>query len=124
MKKRTIKQFYSEYRKAIRKKILIKGICEVCGSTKRIHGHHPTYSDPLKVIWVCPKHHKEIHMSKETQMRSQFVRIRNKKYGRFLNEIEKLLNNKIISIKTVIEIYKEINREIKRILIYENFIKN
>lgn len=35
--------------------------CVVCGATYRIHGHHPDYSKPLKVIWLCPVHHKKYH---------------------------------------------------------------
>lgn len=35
--------------------------CQVCGTTKWIHGHHPDYSKPLEVIWLCAKHHKEEH---------------------------------------------------------------
>lgn len=34
--------------------------CEKCGDTN-VHGHHPDYSKPLEVIWLCPKHHREIH---------------------------------------------------------------
>jgi hypothetical protein len=34
--------------------------CEVCGDTKS-HGHHPDYSKPLEVIWLCAKHHAEEH---------------------------------------------------------------
>lgn len=35
--------------------------CEVCGSldTQR---HHDDYSKPLEVRWVCPLHHKGIHI--------------------------------------------------------------
>jgi len=40
---------------------VIKHPCFVCGSTYRIHGHHPNYDFPLDVIWLCPKHHKETH---------------------------------------------------------------
>ena len=35
--------------------------CEVCGASQGIHGHHPDYSKPFQVIWLCPIHHKEIH---------------------------------------------------------------
>ena len=42
-----------------------KSPCEVCGETLNIHGHHPDYSFPLRVMWLCPLHHKEIHMIKK-----------------------------------------------------------
>mgnify|MGYP001576705713 CR=1 FL=1 len=34
--------------------------CKVCGK-KRSVGHHPDYSKPLKVIWLCHIHHREYH---------------------------------------------------------------
>lgn len=37
--------------------------CEKCGETEKIHAHHEDYSKPLEVIWLCSKHHKEIHFS-------------------------------------------------------------
>ena|SRR3990167_797794 len=40
--------------------------CEVCGSRKS-QGHHPNYNEPLKVIWLCPVHHKEIHRIDSSQ---------------------------------------------------------
>ena len=39
---------------------LEKGICEVCGS-KNVHGHHPDYSKPVEVVWLCPLHHAQLH---------------------------------------------------------------
>lgn len=34
--------------------------CWVCGATK-VEAHHPDYSRPLDVVWLCPTHHRETH---------------------------------------------------------------
>jgi hypothetical protein len=34
--------------------------CERCGHVKS-QGHHPDYSKPLVVTWLCAKHHKQYH---------------------------------------------------------------
>ena len=41
-----------------------KIVKEKCRDCERIdtHGHHPDYSKPLKVIWLCPSHHKLEHI--------------------------------------------------------------
>lgn len=49
-----------EFQKSLRKGIIKKYPCEVCGDTKS-QGHHPDYSKPLEVIWLCQKHHSELH---------------------------------------------------------------
>jgi len=46
--------------KAVSSGRIIKQPCTVCGSLN-VHAHHSDYSKPLEVIWLCPKHHKEIH---------------------------------------------------------------
>ncbi len=33
--------------------------CFICGD--KAEAHHPDYSMPLDVTWICPKHHKEAH---------------------------------------------------------------
>lgn len=45
---------------AIRSGKIIKFPCEKCGNQK-VDGHHPDYSKPLEVMWLCRKHHKEEH---------------------------------------------------------------
>ena len=46
--------------RALKKRILNKKPCEKCGVLK-VEGHHPDYSKPLRVIWLCRKHHIELH---------------------------------------------------------------
>jgi len=45
---------------AVRDGILNKEPCSVCGNCVS-EAHHPDYSKPLDVTWLCKKHHKEIH---------------------------------------------------------------
>lgn len=46
---------------AIKSGTVSKLPCAVCGSQKRVHGHHDDYTKPLDVRWLCPKHHAEHH---------------------------------------------------------------
>lgn len=41
--------------------------CTKCGSTDRIHTHHPDYSKPLEVEWLCCKCHMTVHGRKHTE---------------------------------------------------------
>ena len=45
---------------AIKNKELIRQPCEKCGDEKT-QGHHPDYSKPLDIIWLCKRHHVEEH---------------------------------------------------------------
>lgn len=45
---------------ALRDGRIIKKECRKCGELKT-EAHHPDYSKPLEVIWLCPKHHKQLH---------------------------------------------------------------
>lgn len=47
-------------RYAVRTGKLIKLPCIVCGSLE-VEAHHPDYSKPLDVIWLCKTHHHEVH---------------------------------------------------------------
>src|SRR5574337_69693 len=33
--------------------------CEVCKSTNKVHRHHPDYSEPEVVQFLCPLHHRD-----------------------------------------------------------------
>ena len=44
--------------------ILKEQPCQECGSTK-VQAHHPDYSQPLEVVWVCAIHHKQLHLREE-----------------------------------------------------------
>ena len=45
---------------AIRDGRLFREPCEVCGAEK-VEAHHEDYSKPLDVMWLCKKHHTELH---------------------------------------------------------------
>lgn len=48
---------------AIQRGEIIRQPCSVCGLEKA-HAHHEDYSKPLDVMWLCRKHHREIHDGK------------------------------------------------------------
>ncbi len=52
---------------AQRRGIIVKPVC--CSScdlaTGRLHKHHPDYSKPLDVVWLCPKCHGFVHRLKD-----------------------------------------------------------
>ena len=51
----------SKINSAIRDGRAVRGPCFVCGATNRIEAHHQDYRKPLDVLWVCRKHHLELH---------------------------------------------------------------
>ena len=46
---------------AIKKGMLLKKPCMICGN-KKVHGHHKDYKKVLDVIWLCPLHHRRVHL--------------------------------------------------------------
>jgi hypothetical protein len=44
---------------AVRDGKLARLPCLICGSAAE--AHHPDYSRPLDVVWLCPRHHKQAH---------------------------------------------------------------
>lgn len=51
-------------RSAIRRGLIEKQPCEVCGSPDS-EAHHGDYLRPLNVTWVCRAHHKAIHAAEK-----------------------------------------------------------
>ncbi len=45
--------------------------CQKCGETK-VQAHHPDYSKPLEVLWLCIKHHMELHRKVTTKPLPKF----------------------------------------------------
>jgi hypothetical protein len=35
--------------------------CAICGTFKRVEKHHPDYSKPLDVVFLCSVHHHAVH---------------------------------------------------------------
>ena len=69
---------FPEKRKAVTKimhliqerKITKPTICSKCGkSDYRIEAHHPDYSKPTEVIWLCAKCHRRLHQ----ELKKQYV---------------------------------------------------
>ena len=52
------------------KGLIQKNPCEVCGAIK-VEGHHPNYDEPLNVIWLCKKHHAELHVQLREEQRQK-----------------------------------------------------
>lgn len=66
-KRLEVKNYYKKYPerikatqiiyRAIKEGIIKRGKCRDCDRLD-VQGHHPDYFKPLKVIWLCPIHHK------------------------------------------------------------------
>ncbi len=54
----------TKLRKAIKDGTLKVQPCVVCKSEVKIQAHHPDYRSALKVIWLCKKHHYDIHYNR------------------------------------------------------------
>ena len=46
---------------ALKKGTLSKQPCFMCG--EKAEAHHPDYSRPLDVVWLCSPHHRQAHIS-------------------------------------------------------------
>jgi hypothetical protein len=57
---------------ALRKGVVFRGPCEVCGSEEKVHAHHHDYSKPLDVHWLCFICHKKAHPVSEEDKKVKF----------------------------------------------------
>jgi hypothetical protein len=46
---------------AVKKGLISRQPCEMCGTSERVHAHHDDYSKPLDVKWLCYLCHKKTH---------------------------------------------------------------
>ena len=53
------KKCQNRLQSAVRRRKIIRGLCEVCGSPQ-VEGHHEDYDKPYEVRWLCRKHHREL----------------------------------------------------------------
>ncbi len=68
-KERILKEAVRSFtRNCIKKGILIKGNCKVCGKNENVEAHHEDYGKPLEVIWLCRIHHRELHNGLKVQI--------------------------------------------------------
>jgi hypothetical protein len=55
-----------KFRNAVRDgKVAVWPICAVPDCQGHPEGHHPDYSAPLAVVWLCNAHHREAHKASE-----------------------------------------------------------
>lgn len=47
--------------RAVKRGVLIRSPCVICGDVVVHAHHHHGYRDALDVMWLCPSHHREIH---------------------------------------------------------------
>jgi hypothetical protein len=52
---------FSRVGNAVKTGALARTACERCGSSENVEGHHPDYSKPLEVEWLCRSCHKAHH---------------------------------------------------------------
>ncbi len=46
---------------ALKRGLVQKGNCELCGVVSPIEAHHEDYARPLDVRWLCASCHRELH---------------------------------------------------------------
>jgi hypothetical protein len=70
---------------ALKSKKIHRNPCVVCGNND-VEAHHANYLNPLKIIWLCPTHHCQIHQKKDIMLfpKYQFANLGD---GSFINHL-------------------------------------
>lgn len=55
---------------ALKKGVVERLPCWVCGG--KAEAHHPDYSSPLNVVWLCAGHHKQLHAEAQKLVNGNF----------------------------------------------------
>lgn len=42
---------------------LVPEPCEQCGETEKTEAHHPDYTRPLDIVWLCRTCHRQLHIA-------------------------------------------------------------
>lgn len=53
------KNAHTKLRRAVKNGVVKQQPCWVCG--EKAEAHHPDYSRPLDVVWLCTIHHRQAH---------------------------------------------------------------
>ena len=53
------KNAHAKVYRAMKNGVLVRQPCFICGD--KSEAHHPDYSRPLDVVWLCPPHHRQAH---------------------------------------------------------------
>ena len=80
--------------------------CQICNSSKSI-GHHEDYSKPFDVIWLCRRHHSELHAGKKFQNKLTIVQYEKKQTPDMLREKLLLPSKNIKKSNLIDEIVKQ-----------------
>jgi len=50
---------------------MVKMPCVFCGN-KKSESHHPDYSDPFNIVWLCRKHHNLMHKAIKEDFKGEY----------------------------------------------------
>ena len=56
---------------AVRRGLIQKGPCQVCGTTENVDLHHPDWTRPLETVPLCRRHHRQLHAEERRQHRQE-----------------------------------------------------